>query len=155
MPGTVFALWLASSIMAMRGRHLVIPVYLATLAALLFAHNLPWREAGKRSQVIVQELARLSAGPKRLDGVPDHYLGADVFRNGLDLVERSVPEVEGEICWRILGSDNWQGKCEPEAVLYRWAGGRFEAVITDSRFHICRTHPGSRKMTWTTQFQRR
>ena len=126
VPGAVFALWLASSMVAMRDRRIVIPVYLAALAVLLFAHNFPWREAGKRSHAIVQELARLPAEPKRLDGVPDHYLGAYIFRNGLDLVERTVPEVGGGICWRTLESATWRGKCKPEAALYRWTGVRFE-----------------------------
>ncbi len=131
LPGAVFALWLASFLGARRVRPFVISVYLVTLGALLLAHNLPWREAGKRSRVIVQELAKLPAGPRRLEGVPDHYLGAYVFRNGLDLVGRSVPEVRGEICWRTLESSAWRGKCEPEAVRYRWTGGRFEAVRRD------------------------
>ena len=126
LPGAVFALWLASFLVARRDRRVVIPFYLVTLGALLFAHNLPWREAGKQSHLIVQELAGLPAGPKRLDRVPDHYFGAYVFRNGLDLVGRSVGEVRGEICWRTLESDTWRGKCVPEAVLYRWTGGRFE-----------------------------
>ena len=126
LPGAVFALWLASFLVAGRGRRLVIPLYLVTLGGLLFAHNLPWGEAGKRSHLIVQELGMLPAGAKRLDRVPDHYLGAYVFRNGLDLVGRSVTEVQGGICWRTLESRTWRGRCEPEAVLYRWTGDRFE-----------------------------
>ncbi len=127
LPATVFALWLASFLVARRGRRLVIPLYLVTLSGLLLVHNLPWKEAGRQSSRIVDRLKSLPPGPRSLDAIPDNYLGAYVFRNGLDLVGRTVSGVDERICWRTDFSESWRGQCESGAVSHRWNGSEFES----------------------------